>query len=90
MAAYAIRLRPAARRSLRQLDGPARTAVTDLIDALASDPRPAGTRALKGHRPYLRVRSGDYRIIYAVDDSAAEVTVAVLGHRREVYRGLDL
>ncbi len=90
MAAYAIRLRPAARRSLRQLDGPARKAVTELIEALASDPRPQGARALKGHRPYLRARSGDYRVIYAVDDQARMVTVAVVGHRREVYRGLDM
>jgi mRNA interferase RelE/StbE len=45
---------------------------------------------VKGHRPYVRVRSGDYRIIYAVDDETHVVTVAVIGHRREVYRNLDL
>ena len=47
-------------------------------------------RPLKGHRPYLRVRTGDYRVIYAVDDQARVVTVAAVGHRREVYRNLDL
>jgi ParE toxin of type II toxin-antitoxin system, parDE len=45
---------------------------------------------LTGHRPYLRVRSGDYRVIYAVDDRARLVTIAAVGHRREVYRTLDL
>jgi mRNA interferase RelE/StbE len=45
---------------------------------------------IKGHRPWLRTRAGDYRIIYDVDDRARVVTVAVVGHRREVYRDLDL
>lgn len=58
--------------------------------ALASDPRPPGVSAIKGHRPYLRVRTGDYRVIYAVDDADRIVTVARVQHRREVYRGLDL
>jgi mRNA interferase RelE/StbE len=40
--------------------------------------------------PWLKVRIGDYRIIYAVDDTARIVTVATVGHRREVYRHLDL
>jgi mRNA interferase RelE/StbE len=58
--------------------------------ALADDPRPASATALKGHRPWLRIRAGDYRLIYAVDDTAHVVTVAVIGHRRDMYRGLDL
>jgi mRNA interferase RelE/StbE len=42
------------------------------------------------HRPYLRVRSGDYRVIYTVDDSARAVTIAAVGHRREIYQRLSL
>jgi len=76
VAAYAIDIRPRARRSLRQLDPLARKAVAEVIDSLAIDPRPPGVRALTGHRPYLRVRSGDYRVIYFVDDRARVVTVA--------------
>ncbi len=60
------------------------------IDALATDQRPQGVRALRGHRPYLRVRSGDYRVIYLVDDAARTVRVGAVGHRREVYRNLNL
>ena len=90
MPAYIIQLRPRARRSLRQLETEARNATAAVIDALATDPRPPGARALKGHRPYLRVRSGDYRVIYAVNDSSRVVRVAVIGHRRDVYRSLDL
>lgn len=58
--------------------------------ALGTEPRPSGVKPLKGYRPWLRVRVGDYRIIYDVNDTARTVTVAVVGHRREVYRSLDL
>ncbi len=90
MAAYTIDVRPRARRSLRQLDPSVRRAIAQVIDGLASDPRPAGCLPLTGQRPYLRVRSGDYRVIYAVDDSAHVVTIAAVGHRREIYRRLGL
>ena len=90
MAAYTIDVRPRARRLLRQLDPSVRKAIAQVIDGLASDPRPAGCLPLTGHRPYLRVRSGDYRVIYTVDDSARVVTIAAVGHRREIYRRLGL
>ena len=89
-AAYTIDIRPRARRSLRQLDPPVRKAVAQIIDGLATDPRPPGYRSLTGRRPYLRVRSGDYRVIYAVDDHARIVTIAAVGHRREIYRTFDM
>jgi len=90
VAAYTIDVRRRARRSLRQLDPSVRKAVAQVIDGLAADPRPPGFLPLTGLRPYLRVRSGDYRVIYAVDDSARVVTIAAVGHRREIYRSLDL
>lgn len=63
--------------------------IADAIDGLASQPRPPDVKALKGHRPWLRTRAGDYRIVYAVDDGAHVITVAAIGHRREIYRELD-
>jgi mRNA interferase RelE/StbE len=90
MAAYTIDVRPRARRSLRQLDPSIRQSIAQLIDGLAANPRPPGVVPLTGHRPYLRVRSGDYRVIYSVNDSARLVTVAAVGHRREMYRNFDL
>lgn len=90
MPGYALNVRPRARRALRQLDPATRQVIAAAIDALAADPRPPGTTAIKGHRPYLRIRVGDYRVIYAVDDTAHAVQVAVVGHRRQVYRNLDL
>lgn len=90
MAAYKVVIAPQARRMLDRLDAPARKAVAEVINALGANPRPHGVQGLKGHRPYLRVRSGDYRVIYAINNAAREVRVVVVGHRRVVYRNLEL
>jgi mRNA interferase RelE/StbE len=90
VAAYTVEARSRVRKALRQLDPKVRRDVLTKMRALATDPRPPGAEALQGYPPWLRVRAGDYRIIYAVDDQARTVTVAIVGHRREVYRRLDL
>lgn len=84
MSAYRIELRPAAARALRKLDPPAQRRVRGAIALLAQDPRPPSARALQG-RPGLRVRVGDYRIVYTVEDDVLLVVVVRLGHRRDVY-----
>jgi len=81
---YRIELRPAAVRALRKLDPQVRRRVQGAIALLALDPRPPGARALQG-RPGLRVRVGDYRIIYTLEDDVLLVVVVRLGHRRDVY-----
>ena len=90
MAAYTVDARPRVRKALRQLDPGIRRDVLAAMRALATNPRPPDVTPLKGHRPWLRTRVKDYRIIYAVDDQAHLVTVAAVGHRREIYRSLDL
>lgn len=84
MSAYRIELRPAAVRALRKLDPQVRRRVQGAIALLAQQPRPPGARALQG-RPALRVRVGDYRIIYTIEDDVLLVVVVRLGHRRDVY-----
>ncbi|MGH3496335.1 MAG: type II toxin-antitoxin system RelE family toxin [Nocardioidaceae bacterium] len=84
MSAYRIELRPAAVRALRKLDPQVRRRIQGAIALLAQDPRPPGARALQG-RPGLRVRVGDYRLIYTVEDDVLLVVVLRLGHRRDVY-----
>ena len=84
MSEYRIELRPAAVRALRKLDPPIRDRLRAAIALLAQDPRPPAARPLKG-RPGLRVRAGDYRIIYTVHDDVLLVVVVTLGHRRDVY-----
>ncbi len=84
MSVYSIELRPAAVRSLRTLDPQVRGRIQGAIALLAHDPRPPGARALQG-RAGLRVRVGDYRILYTVDDDVLVVVAVRLGHRRDVY-----
>jgi len=84
LSAYRIELRPAAVRALGKLDPPVRRRIQGAIALLAEDPRPPAARAMKG-RPALRLRVGDYRIIYAVHDDVLLVVVVTLGHRRDVY-----
>lgn len=84
MSEYRIELRPAAARALRKLDPQVRHRVQGAIALLAHDPRPPGARALQG-RAGLRVRIGDYRILYTVADDVLLVVVVTLGHRRDVY-----
>lgn len=84
MSTYRIEFRPAAVRALRKLDPQVRRRVQGAIALLAQDPRPPGARALQG-RPGLRVRVGDYRIIYTVEDDVLLMVVVRLLHRRDVY-----
>lgn len=82
---YEIRLHPQAARAFRRLQNPLRDRIAAAIDSLAHDPRPPGTTKLAGRADY-RIRIGDYRIVYAVDDADHLVLIARIAHRREVYR----
>jgi mRNA interferase RelE/StbE len=84
MSRYRIELRPAAVKSLRRIDPQDRKRVQGVIALLGEDPRPPGARALHG-RPGLRVRVGDYRILYTVDDGVLVIVVVTVGRRRDVY-----
>ena len=81
---YRIELRPAAVRALRQIDHQDRDRIRGVIALLGEDPRPPGAKALRG-RPGLRVRVGNYRIIYTIEDDVLLIVVVTLGHRSDVY-----
>jgi mRNA interferase RelE/StbE len=81
---YRIELRPAAVRALRKLDPPIQKRLHAAIALLAQDPRPPASRPLKG-RPGYRVRVGDYRVLYTLQDDVLLVVVVTVGHRRDVY-----
>ena len=84
--AYTVAIMPAALRQLAGLPKREQKRIKYKIDRLSAEPRPAGVKRLHGQREYLRLRSGDYRIIYTVEDSRRRVVIVVIGHRREVYR----
>jgi mRNA interferase RelE/StbE len=81
---YRVEVRPAALRALRNLDATVRPRIEGAIALLAEDPRPPASRPLRG-RPGYRVRVGDYRIIYTVQDDVLLIVVVTLGRRRDVY-----
>lgn len=82
---YEVRLQREAARSYNRLSGKLRDRITAAIDGLAADPRPVGVAKLAG-RDDFRIRVGDYRIVYTVDDDRRIIIVARIAHRREVYR----
>jgi mRNA interferase RelE/StbE len=85
--AYRVELTPAAQRDLRSLDRPVLRRVDAKIRALAEDPRPHGAEKLAGEAEIYRIRVGDYRILYQIEDALVRVLVVRVRHRREVYRG---
>ena len=59
------------------------------LESLANEPRPANCVRLKGNSDFYRIRSGDYRIIYAIKDQQVLVLILKIGHRKDVYKRLD-
>jgi mRNA interferase RelE/StbE len=85
---YAVLLeKSAARFLLRLRDAKLKSRLDEAIESLADDPRPPGCRKLAGTTDRYRVRVGDYRIVYRIDDGKVTVLVLLIGHRREVYDG---
>jgi mRNA interferase RelE/StbE len=82
---YKIEVTNAALRQLRKLPKSIQPRIRGAIELLAEDPRPPASRPLQGRDGY-RVRVGDYRIIYTVNDDVLTIVVVALGHRREIYR----
>ena len=84
--AYAVYLRSAAERDRRRLQDPIRQRINQHLLHLESEPRPLGVEKLVGRPNSWRIRVGDYRILYEIDDTNQRVTVFRLAHRRDVYR----
>lgn len=86
--AYRVEFTSAAARQVRKLDVGVRRRVLVALAALETDPRPSGVRKLSGFTDAWRVRVGDYRILYEIDDEVVLVTVFRVAHRRASYEGL--
>lgn len=83
---YRIEVKRGARKALLALPQAYRVRIGEAIEALAHDPRKAGTRKLEGSERLYRLRVGDYRIVYEIRDDCLVVIVVKVRHRREVYR----
>jgi mRNA interferase RelE/StbE len=83
---YAVQFKPSAARDLRGLTKGVQRRIVRKLEALAVPPRPNGVKKLDGENSTYRVRVGDYRIIYQIQDAILVVLVIHIGHRRDVYR----
>ena len=84
--AYAVEFSPSAEREFRKLARQIQRNLRPRIDALANQPRPTGAKKLKGRDDLWRIRVGDYRIVYEIQDRILVVLAVRVAHRREVYR----
>ncbi len=87
MANYSVVIKSSAQKELDALDDAVFRRIDRRILALAENPRPAGCKKLKGYKDQWRIRIGDWRVVYFIDDSAERVSISRVAHRREVYDG---
>ena len=87
MAGYRLLIKASAAKEIEAVGTKAdRQRVVERIQALAVDPRAHGSEKLAGYADRYRIRQGQYRIIYLIDDERREVSIFKIGHRKDVYR----
>lgn len=85
MKTYQVRLKRSAEKELKRLSSEIHDRIVGRLVDLKREPRPLGAKKLRGREGY-RIRVGDYRVLYVVDDIKLEIEIYSIGHRREVYR----
>lgn len=87
MASYRLLLKASAAKEIEKIGSKAdRLRVIKKIGSLSDDPRGQACEKLAGYEDRYRVRQGDYRIVYLIDDKTMDVTIYKVGHRKDVYR----
>jgi mRNA interferase RelE/StbE len=86
VSSYHVALTSSAERELQRLPKKAIARIVLRLETLATTPRPRGCKKLKGGDNEWRIRVGDYRIVYAIDDMAGSVDVTRITHRRDAYQ----
>jgi mRNA interferase RelE/StbE len=86
MAKYIVMFARSASKELEALDVKVVTRIFPKIEHLSIDPRPAGCRKLAGNKHLWRIRVGDYRIVYSIDDTAKIVEIIAVRDRKEAYK----
>jgi len=85
VANYELLIKRSAAKELEALPTTYRRRIVARIQKLSADPRPPGVEKLSGAEQY-RIRQGDYRVLYEIDDGRKMVTIVRIAHRRDVYR----
>jgi mRNA interferase RelE/StbE len=84
-AAYTGSVNRSAQKEIRALDGSIRLRLVQSFHLLSADPRPPGCRKLVGAINRWRIRIGEYRVIYSIDDAARQVEIVAARHRSKAY-----
>lgn len=85
---YAVEFERSAKKELDRLDGKIRVRVLRKVAALEEDPRPPGATQLVGADDLWRIRVGDYRVVYGIEDDRLVVIVVRVAGRGKVYRDI--
>ena len=85
MPEYILAIKASAQKELDAVDENLFRRIDGKIVALAENPRPSGCKKLKGYKNQWRIRIGDWRVIYVVDDARKLVTIMRVAHRGEIY-----
>ena len=85
MSKYSVEIKQSAQKELDALDDPVFARLDRKILALAENPRPSGCKKVRGYKDLWRIRVGDWRVVYSINDDDKLVTVMRVAHRREVY-----
>jgi len=84
---YEVRLRRNTQKVLDKLDETDRSKIISALSSLEVIPRPKGVEKLRG-TDLWRIRKGDYRVVYYIDDKWKKITIVRIGHRRDIYRNI--
>ena len=84
--AYEIIIKPSAEKAFGKLPNALQVKILEALEQLSLNPRPSGVKKLKSAFNIYRIRVGEYRVIYSINDTVLIVTVAKIAHRKDVYR----
>lgn len=85
MSRYAVQLARSARKELAKLPTKSQDRIVKAIEALQDDPRPHGSKKLKGSEATFRIRVGDYRVVYEIHEKEVIVLIVRIRHRKDAY-----
>ena len=85
---YTVELKPKAKKFIKGQDKKVQQQIIERLESLSNDPRPNNCKLLHSNEKLYRIRSGDYRIIYKIDDEKKLVTIDWIRHRKDAYRNI--
>lgn len=85
---YRVELTEDADKQLKSIDKPVRRRILLAIAKLEDNPRPDGVKKLKGQSDQWRIRVGDWRVLYEIEDGRLIILVVMIGHRSKIYRNI--